>query len=200
MPRLIDSHVHIFDACHLQQLRWMTPEHPLNAPHPPAKYAAALTAPISGYIFVEADHAYPAPLSADALTHPLEELHYAISLQQHDPPLLGLVPFAPVPLGSHGMDAWWAQAGPEAAQLVKGVRFLVQEQPPGTMLQPAFVDGVRWVLRQGWVFDLGIDLRSGGAWQGAEAVEMLAAVFSSSDQGPGWIVVSRCPVVGRGGG
>lgn len=192
LPRIIDSHVHIFDTCHLQQLKWMTPGHLLNAPHPPSVYAASITTPISGYIFIEADHAYPTPLAAETLAHPLEELEYAFSLRNHHPPLLGIVPFAPVPLGSRGMDAWWAQVSPEASQMVKGVRYLVQDKPHGTMLKPDFVDGVRWVLRRGWAFDLGIDLRSAGKWQGEEAVKMLEAVYSDEDlEERGWIVVSK---------
>lgn len=65
----------------------------------------------------------------------------------------------------------------------------MQDKPRGTMLEEGFVEGVRWVLERGWVFELGIDLRSGGEWQGEEAVEMLGRVFAGDGSGEGWVVV-----------
>lgn len=58
-------------------------------------------------------------------------------------------------------------------QLVKGFRYLVQDKPAGTMLSDGFIDSLRWMGRNGYAFDLGVDARSGGLWQLTEAVEMI---------------------------
>lgn len=41
------------------------------------------------------------------------------------------------------------------------------------MLQPRFIEGLRWLGEQGYSFDLGVDQRSGGLWQLDEAIEMV---------------------------
>jgi L-rhamnono-1,4-lactonase len=56
---------------------------------------------------------------------------------------------------------------------IKGFRYLVQDKPKGTMLTPGFVDGLKWLGRKGFVFDLGVDQHGGGKWQLEEAVEMI---------------------------
>lgn len=45
---------------------------------------------------------------------------------------------------------------------VRGVRYLLQDKPAGTMLKEGFVEGLKWLGREGLVFDLGVDARSGG--------------------------------------
>lgn len=61
--------------------------------------------------------------------------------------------------------------------LVRGVRYLVQDKPSGTMVGGGFVDALRWLGREGLVFDLGVDARSGGLGQLREAVEMMERVY-----------------------
>jgi len=41
------------------------------------------------------------------------------------------------------------------------------------MLQKDFIEGLRWLGRKGFVFDLGVDQHSGGKWQLEEAAEMI---------------------------
>lgn len=60
---------------------------------------------------------------------------------------------------------------------VRGVRYLVQDKPAGTMLQDGFVGSLRWLGRLGLTFDLGVDARSGGLGQLREAVEMMGRVY-----------------------
>lgn len=60
---------------------------------------------------------------------------------------------------------------------VRGVRYLVQDKVAGTMLGDGFVGGLRWLGREGFVFDLGVDARSGGLGQLREAVEMMGLVY-----------------------
>jgi len=68
--------------------------------------------------------------------------------------------------------------------MVRGVRYLVQDKPRRTLTEAGFVDGVRWVLERGWVFELGVDVRSGGMWQLEEAVEVMREL-----PGDGWVVI-----------
>lgn len=67
------------------------------------------------------------------------------------------------------MDEVWAK--------VRGVRYLVQDKPAGTMLQDGFVGSLRRLGRLGLAFDLGVDARSGGLGQLREAVEMMGMVY-----------------------
>ncbi len=60
---------------------------------------------------------------------------------------------------------------------VRGVRYLVQDKPAGVMLQPAFIEGLKWLGLHGLTFDLGVDARQGGIWQLEEAVEMMRRAY-----------------------
>lgn len=60
---------------------------------------------------------------------------------------------------------------------IRGVRHLVQDKVAGTMLEDGFMEGLRWLGRERFVFDLGVDARSGGLGQLREAVEMLGLVY-----------------------
>jgi L-rhamnono-1,4-lactonase len=165
----------------------MTPTSPLHAAHSVPEYTFASTA--DGFVFVETDRAYT---SLDALDQPLDEIAFALSLRGGArPSLLGMVPFAPIPLGREGMEKWWALArglGAEVEEMVKGVRYLVQDKPEGTMTKEGFVEGVQWALERGLVFDLGVNFRSGGWWQLREATELLTRVFCENSAG--WVVLS----------
>jgi hypothetical protein len=41
------------------------------------------------------------------------------------------------------------------------------------MLQNGFVEGLKWLGKKGYSFDLGVDQHSGGKWQLEEALEMI---------------------------
>jgi L-rhamnono-1,4-lactonase len=193
MPRIIDSHIHLFTTADLPHLSWMTADSSLNAAHSQSEYTRSSSYDVSGYIFVETDRSFPLPLtvSPSTLQHPLKEISYALSLYTSSatPALLGMIPFAPVPLGSAGMRKWWelvlTLGRRETVEgMVRGVRYLVQDKPRRTLTEAGFVDGVRWVLERGWVFELGVDVRSGGMWQLEEAVEVMREL-----PGDGWVVI-----------
>jgi len=187
---IVDSHIHLFRSSDLSSLSWMTPSHALYATHNVGEYSAARgDASTGGFVFVETDRAYTHPLAAtrECLSQPLVEVAFAAALES----CCGVVAFAPVPLGAAGMRAWWDLLGDEK-QRVRGVRFLFQDKPPGTMLLPAAASGVRWALHNGLAFDLGVDFRSGGAWQLDEAVVLLNRVFERPNGGGGWVVLGGC--------
>lgn len=53
---------------------------------------------------------------------------------------------------------------------------MVQDKPDGTMLRDKFVEGVKWLGREGFAFDLGVDSHRRGEKQMMEAVELIGRV------------------------
>ena len=203
--RFIDAHIHLFLSSHLDRLAWMTPTNPLRSSYSTDEYTAASSSSnLEGFIFVETDRSHTLPHPpftpskvAAHLEHALSEIEFAVGIHRHpqvgQPKLLGMVPFAPLPLGKEGMEAW-ASVLPEGAEaIMKGVRYLVQDKPSGTINAESFVQGIRWVLERDWVFDLGVDLRSGGVWQLNETVEALYEAIEGS-AGTGRVVISELVV------
>jgi L-rhamnono-1,4-lactonase len=47
------------------------------------------------------------------------------------------------------------------------------------MLKDGFVEGLRWLGRKGWAFDVGIDHHRGGDWQLEETLEMVKRAHDS---------------------
>lgn len=89
---------------------------------------------------------------------------------------LAIIPWAPLPSGVDGLESYVnlvkKHAG-ESWDKIRGFRYLVQDKPKGTMLQEDFIEGLKWLGSHQLVFDLGVDLHSGGKWQLDEAVEMV---------------------------
>lgn len=168
---------------------------------------------LHGFIFIEADRKsslHPTSPSSSTpnqedqtsgWTHPLSELTFASRIRHgtplpneshfhsrtQAPLLLGIVPWAPIPLGAAGMTSYVSRAratvGAEAWGLVKGFRYLVQDKRRGTMGMEGFVEGVRWCGREGFVFELGVDVRGGGLWQLEEGVGFLGRVYAGLEGG-----------------
>lgn len=89
---------------------------------------------------------------------------------------LGIVPWAPVPSGAEVLEKYLGEVEKHAGESfakIRGFRYLVQDKPKGTMLQPKFIEGLKLLGRKGYVFDVGVDQRSGGKWQLEEAVKMI---------------------------
>lgn len=98
---------------------------------------------------------------------------------------LAIIAWAPVPGGPAALETYLSEVKKITASLpgssdvlskIKGFRYLVQSKPPGTMLADEFVQGLKWLGRNGYVFDLGVDARQGGLWQLEEAVDLMRRV------------------------
>ncbi|KAL4874249.1 amidohydrolase family protein [Aspergillus karnatakaensis] len=158
---------------------------------------------VRGFIFVETDRLSSVTESTDdgnhGWGHALDEVSFLARIAAGKPVegeghnagdsrlCLGIVPWAPVPGGPGALEKYIALVKERAASdeiwsKIRGVRYLVQDKPSGVMLQPAFVEGLKWLGRQGLTFDLGVDARQGGIWQLEEAVEMLKQVFEGVDE------------------
>lgn len=154
---------------------------------------------LRGFIFIETDRISSIEESGNGWKHTLDEVALLARIihgepidgDQHrhiDRPLcLGIVPWAPVPGGAVTLERYMCKVRETVGtddvwRKIRGVRYLVQDKPSGVMLQPDFVDGLKWLGRKQLTFDLGVDARQGGMWQLREAVEMMERVYEGVDK------------------
>lgn len=198
---IIDSHIHLYAASHLQDLAWAPslPEgHALKRQNSIAEYRAASSSQpnLVGFVFVETDR--KSSLSENGWKHPLEEIEFLrriksgtpIEGEGHVPEdkdlLLGVVAWAPTAADRDSIQGYLEQA--QTAQdfqatdgLVRGSRYLVQDKPKGHMLESEMWKGLLLLEQSGAkTFDLGVDFRQGGHWQLTEAVQMLQKFYAQS--------------------
>lgn len=206
---ILDTHIHLFPASELHTLAWNSPGHPLWAQHSVDEYLSAVNSLYStispqpsrpnllGFIFLETDRKTNQTSPAAWQSGPLAELAFLTRIalgkprsgEGHSPSqsslLKAIIPWAPIPAGPTVLGQYLSlareTAGP-AWHLVKGFRYLVQDKPAGTMLRAEFIESLRFLGRQGFAFDLGVDFRSGGAWQLDEAATMLERVCAGVDE------------------
>ncbi|KAL9601818.1 MAG: hypothetical protein Q9219_002308 [cf. Caloplaca sp. 3 TL-2023] len=192
---IIDSHIHLYPSAELQSLAWCPESHPLHKQYSIEEYLSATqdlrthsAHTLKGFIFIETDRKSSLEEAEAGWEEPLRELDWIKRIAdgfpregeghgpQHAQLCLGIVLWAPLPLGPEGLARYVDRVKERAGrtwQLVKGFRYLVQDKPAGTMLGDGFVESLRWMGRNGYVFDLGVDARRGGIWQLSEAVEMI---------------------------
>ncbi|KAL3463132.1 hypothetical protein BJX64DRAFT_287622 [Aspergillus heterothallicus] len=159
---------------------------------------------LRGFIFVETDRLStveesPSEQGAHGWRHALDEVAFLARIASGESPIpgeghsaddrglcLGIVPWAPLPGGPQALERYMAlvkerTGSDEVWRKVCGVRYLVQDKPSGVMLQSEFVEGLKWLGRQGLTFDLGVDARQGGIWQLQQAVQMLRKASEGVD-------------------
>ncbi|CVL06415.1 uncharacterized protein FMAN_03698 [Fusarium mangiferae] len=182
---IIDSHIHLFPASETSSLSWYTNEHPLAGQHSVDQYreATASEPSLSGFIFVETDRKNDlksGELDGSGWMGPLSELAWIerIALGKPRPHeghstedqelCLGIVLWAPLPSNADAMKLYLLRVE-EAAGLawprVKGFRYLLQDEPYGTMLQDSFIQNTKLLGRRGFTFDVCIDLHRRGQQQ-----------------------------------
>lgn len=112
------------------------------------------------------------------------------------PECLGVVAWGPVPGGAAVLERYMRRVrettgtDQEVLKKIRGVRYLVQDKPAGVMLKAAFIDGLKWLGREGLSFDLGVDARQGGLGQLREAVEMMKLVYEGVDEDSQVVIVT----------
>src|SRR2546423_1728244 len=199
MHPIIDSHMHLYSSGDLVNLAWtdeLPSEHCLNKENSLSEYHAATTpSSLRGFVFVETDR--KSGLQEQEWHHPLEEVGFLARIANGTPLpgeaflpsdkdlVLGVISLPPVPAGALVLARYVSlvreRCGTEQTwDKIKGVRYLVQRSPPGTMLQPGFIEGLRWLGQHNLTFDLAIDARSGGLHQHREACEMIQRVYESN--------------------
>jgi L-rhamnono-1,4-lactonase len=193
---IIDTHIHLYSSRDIADLAWtadLPQGHCLNTENNVQEYrAAATSSSLLGFIFVETDR--KSGLQEQQWHHPLEEVGFLARvangaplqgehfLQSDKGLVFGIIPWAPVPAGPSALSTYMSLVKERCAiketwDKVKGVRYLVQRSPAGTMLLPGFIDGLKWLGENRLTFDLGIDARSGGLYQLREACEMMRRVY-----------------------
>ena len=212
---IIDSHIHLYPASEVETLAWCKPSNPLHSQHSLEEYAAATGScpSLEGFIFLETDRRHDLELGdrdGSGWEFPLMEVDWLkrIALgtpkegEGHTPEqkklCLAIIPWAPVPSGADALERYVAEVKKHAEGSfgkIKGFRYLVQDKPKGTMLQHGFIDGLKWLGKKGYVFDLGVDQNSGGKWQLEEAVEMIEKAHEGVEEEENvTFIISEFPV------
>ncbi|KAK4168918.1 hypothetical protein QBC43DRAFT_82785 [Cladorrhinum sp. PSN259] len=193
---IIDSHIHLFPKSEVESHAWYTPENPLAVQHSVDEYRSATGAhpQLAGFIYIETDRKND---DSKDWTAPLAEVDWVRRIVAGEPKegeghsaddsklCLGVIPWAPIGLGSEKLDEYLAavekQAGP-AWDKVKGFRYLLQDKPNGTGLTDAFIDGLKLLGRKRFVFDVGIDQHRRGRIQLEELVDIIDRSHEGVDE------------------
>ncbi|KAJ9644224.1 L-rhamnono-gamma-lactonase [Knufia peltigerae] len=191
----IDSHIHLYAASHIPSLRWtggLDEQHVLNRQCSVEEYKLATQHDntVQGFVFLETDR--KSDLGQDHWQNALDEVDFLVRVAKGTPRdgeghqsvdaklVLAIIPWAPVAAGERLLatyvDRVRQQCG-EEFDLVKGFRYLLQDKPSGTMLQHHLIEGLQWLGKNDFTFDLGVDARSGGLHQLEEACEMMDRVY-----------------------
>jgi L-rhamnono-1,4-lactonase len=191
---IIDSHIHLVPYSEIDTFAWQTPHGPLHAQHSVDEYVAATNSAstLEGFIFLEADRKFDLKTGAEdgsGWQYPLMEIDFLKRVALGTPRegeghtadqkklCLAIIPWAPLPSGAAVLEKYVKEVEKHAEgsfSKIKGFRYLVQDKPKGTMLQDGFIEGLKWLGKKGYVFDLGVDQHRGGKWQLEEAAEMIS--------------------------
>lgn len=198
---IIDSHIHLYAASHLKDLAWastLPKDHVLSCQNSLDEYRAATKScrNLLGFVFVETDRI--AGLQDSEWDHAIEEVEFLTRIKSGTPIegeghtstdknlLLGIVAWAPVPASQASLETYLTRLNTTLSScnqqtLLKGYRYLVQDKPLSTQLNPAFIQGLQTLEQSGpQTFDLGVDFRQGGHHQLLESIEMLHTLSSTS--------------------
>lgn len=174
----------------------MTPDNPMNAQHSINEYLSSITHSSTtrkplGFVFVETDR--KCHLNDDSgWKGPIDEFEFVYNAGTGKDPkykdvankVLGIIPWAPLPKGRGAMQRYKSKLREVTGEregklrLLKGFRYLLQFHPSGVMLEEAFIDSLKWMGEEEYVFELTVDCRSVGLWQLEESVELLRRVHS----------------------
>lgn len=193
--KIIDSHVHLFAKQNFKLLKF-DEDHPLHSDFrldEYLKYSENQKFQIDGLVFIETDPIADLSKGLEGCEYPIQEYLYVTrnvtgkllpgegeSSELKKSFIKAIVPWAPIPLGKHLLSNYVKmlknRSLADEFSLVKGFRYLVQDKPPNTMTQENFVQSLKWLDDNNFVFDWGIDLRCGGLWQFEETIEVLKQV------------------------
>jgi L-fuconolactonase len=142
MLKIVDSHVHFWRP-ELLRYSWLDDIPTLNRPFLPVDL------PQQGDDWITEKVVF---VQADCLPEQgVSEAAWVASLAQDGAPIAGIVAFAPLELGN-GARAVLEQL--QTFPLIKGVRRLIQSEPLGFCVHPAFVTGVQLLANFGYSFDI----------------------------------------------
>lgn len=186
---IIDSHIHLYPEAEMPTLAWCNPDHPLASEHSVTEYASAAGSykSLKGYILVESDRKQE--LTEEGWKYPLVEVAWmsrvatgnALEDEDFTPQdakrCLAIIPWAPVPSGAGALEKYLEKVKEVAGDAwgkVKGFRYLLQDKPNGVMLTPEFVEGIKYLGKRGFIFEIGVDQHRRGKKQLDELVELIS--------------------------
>jgi len=137
----VDSHIHFWDTDRFDY-PWLQGFAELNRPFVPADLDVGQVE-IEALVFVQANPVW------DVVD---QETAWVQHLRGRDGRIQALVAGVPLDRGARAANAWLERLSDEPG--VAGVRQLIQDEPEGFALQPAFVDAVRLAGRLGLTVDL----------------------------------------------
>ena len=144
MLPIIDTHQHLWDLSKFR-MNWMTPGHPLEQSFTPKEYAAAIDGlNVVKSIYMEVD-VEPNLRQAEA------DCIVDLCKSGKTTMVAGVVSGRPA---EAGFKAYAEQF--EGSPWIKGMREVIHEErtPPGYCLQPAFIEGVRYLGTIGLSYDI----------------------------------------------
>ena len=142
--RYVDTHVHFWDGSVIDY-PWLAGGSAIAHPHLPAdleQARAGVSLELAAIVFEEAG-CQPAQA--------LREAQWVTELAQEEPRIRGIVAHASLQEGEGARAHLQALA---ELPLVKGIRRLLQDEPLGFCIDPAFVRGVQLLPEYGFNFDL----------------------------------------------
>ncbi|MFN8472582.1 MAG: amidohydrolase family protein [Anaerolineae bacterium] len=142
MLSIVDSHAHFWDTGYLSY-PWLQETPFLNRPFLPDHVpAGGADYRIDRIVFVQAD-CLP--------NQGIAEADWVSRLAESDPRISGIVAFAPLEYPDAAAPILETLS---LRPLVKGIRRLIQSEPLGFSVQPAFVQGVQMLAEYGFACDL----------------------------------------------
>lgn len=181
MYNIVDSHIHLIDDSLKHIWRREQPD-VLAGNHRLQEYTSSTDSryTVNGIIWIEALCSHTLDNGMEGMRNAIEECKYVLRYNEGEKPgyVKAMIPLIPLPWGTRITDyveVLKEELGNQYS-LVKGYRYLFQDKPPGTMLDPKVIEGLKWLDANGYVFDYGIDIHNGGIWQFEESVELFRQV------------------------
>ncbi|KAI6247366.1 L-rhamnono-gamma-lactonase [Erysiphe necator] len=197
---IIDSHVHLYPSTELNDITWFPTTSSLYQQYSLDDYLKILdtksptySLSFTGFIFLEVDRRQDfSTLDAENEVKnweiPLREVEFAKRVALGTPLpgeghsaeqaklCRGIIPWAPIASGEQVLERYLLHVKNHAGDSfskIRGFRYLVHDKPRGVMLEDNFIQGLKWLGRNKFVFDLGIDQHRRGKWQLEEAITMI---------------------------
>jgi len=194
---VIDSHIHL----------WPASGSPFGRGYGIQDYlATSAGVDVPGFVFIETNRQVGTQADVtQAAKQPLDEIKFLRRIVEGHPQdgdrfvanhsrlLLGMVPWAPIDRGVKGFEEYMIEAekaaGPLAWTRVKGFRYLLQsirtkDQFSSLVLSDPVVEILRSFTAKGrnFIFEVGVDQRSGGVWQLETAADMIQKVRAGVEE------------------
>ncbi|PVH18598.1 uncharacterized protein CXQ87_001529 [Candidozyma duobushaemuli] len=181
MYNIVDSHIHLIDDSLKHIWRREQPD-VLAGNHRLEEYTSSSDSryTVTGIVWIEALCSHTLDNGMEGMKNGIEECKYVSRYNDGEKPgyVKAMIPLIPLPWGTQiteYVDVLKKELGHQY-KLVKGYRYLFQDKPPKTMLDPKVIEGLKWLDANDYVFDYGIDVHNGGIWQFEESVELFRQV------------------------